>query len=270
MNIENKVGIAPEIRDHFGLVTGFGNFVVPFGTPVNAVQSATEIEADVIAALNLGATVTIETIAEGTSVYTLAAAPSPSEFTNAVELAALINGLDDWDSIENAGAVAIQATEGGALFNDHNFIVVNVEDTTANGNAGTQADATILATSIAAMNIGDTVEFDGNVFTLALAPGPAEFTNLAELAALINGLADWDGTIPVADILIKSSVNGAEWNGFEVVCTYNRLTDTGANGTPATIGAVVSDGARIYISTATAGFNNMSWQRSGDLNFLTY
>lgn len=251
-------------------MTGVGNFVVPFGTPVNAVQAKTEIEADVIAALNLGATVTVETIAEGISVFTLAAAPGAAEFTNAAGLAALINGLDDWDAIQNAGAVEITATEGGALFNDHNFVVVNVEDTTANGNAGTQADATILATSIAAMNIGDTVSFDGNVFTLAAAPGATDFVDLAGLAALINGLADWDAAIPVADIVVKSSVNGAEWNGFDIVCTYNRLTDTGANGTPGTIGAVVSDGARIYISTATAGFNNMSWERSGDLNFLTY
>lgn len=273
MAIENKQGIQPNIRDHFGLVTGAGQFVIPVGVPANATQAIAIISDDVMGALNVGATVTVETIAQGTTVFTrVGAAPGANEFTDAVELGLLIDTvMEDWDAVENTGAVDITATEGGAMFNGHNFIVENVEDTTANGAVATQADATITAGAVAAMALGDTVEFDGEVYTLvAAAVAPNDFEDLAGLMALIDATADWDATIPVADIVIESTVVGAEWNGYDVVITYNHETAGADNGTPATIGAMMTDGERLYISTATAGFNNMSWERTPDLLFATY
>ena len=265
MRLQDKVGIQPEIRSHFSTV---GSVAIPLvAAPVNAVAALATIQAAVIALMVDGDTVT-----RGSDVFTFDAASvvANKEWRDVGELVTLVSALDDWAGTNNAGACEIRGQQPCAYYNGYLWAVRHVEATTAGGGVATKAAATITAAAIAALAIGDTVVFDDLVLTRAAAPGAAAFSNQGELIALIDAHADWAAVDNAGDIDITAAVNGAVWNGFDVVITFNRTTATGVDGTPGVIGAVVCDGARIYISTITATVNNNGWQRTDALNFGTY
>ena len=265
MRIQDKSGIQPEIRQHFSTV---GAVAVPYvAAPTNAVAALATISAAIIALMVDGDTVT-----RGSDVYTFDAASvvANREWRDVAELVAHVTALDDWAGTNNAGACEIRGQQPCAYYNGYLWSVRHVEATTAGGGAGAKGAATITAAAIAALAVGDTVVFDDLVLTRAAAPGAAAFSNQGELIALIDAHADWAAVNNAGDIDITSAANGAVWNGFEVVITFNRTTASGVDGTPGVIGAVVCDGTRIYISSITATVNNNGWLRTDALNFATY
>ena len=267
MRLTDKKGIQPEVRRHF---TTLVSIAIPLvaAPPDNAVDADGTIAEAVILLLNDGDTVTFD---GETYTYDAAAVVADGEFSDAVELAAHIDGAR-WDGTENAGAVDITANNGGSFWNQYTAVTRHLHDTTTGGGAVTQAEATIEAAAVNALAEGDTILFDGNVFTRAAATSVAdnEFLNMAGLIECIDALADWDATLAIADCLIESTLDGAEWNGRDVVVVYNTPMTGGADGTPGVVGAICTDGSRIYLSTETAGLDNDSWERSDDINFGTY
>ena len=272
MRLTDKAGIQPELRRHFATL---GSVAIPIALPVNAVQADRIIDGGIMALLGDGDTVTVTIPGTNPNVFTYDAASvvADGEFRDADELADdHIDAIAGIDAINNAGDVEMEATNGGEFGNGITVNVRYLADTTAGGGGATTADAQITAADIAELEVGDTIVFAGVTFTRAAATSVAdrEFVNTAGLAACLDDLADWDAVVAVTDVDISSSVNGAIWNGFPVVINYDRTLTGGANGTPGVLGAICTDGERIYISRATAGLENDSWERSDDLNFGTF
>ena len=272
MLLTNKVGIQPEVRQHF---TTFGSVAIPIALPVNAVQAVSVISAAEIALLNDGDTVIVTIPGMTPNVYTYDAASTVAdgEFRDSAELTAHIDAITGL-SAADTGAVTTTVTNGGTFGNSITIPVEHLAGTSAGGGATDPGAVTLAEAAIAELAIGDTVQFAGNTYTMAAATDvPAnEFEDPAGLEACLNVLGDWGavlGTTP-DDIVITSTADGAEWNGFEVAVTYNRNPVNGANGTPGVLGAICTDGERIYISRATAGLENDSWERSADLTFATF
>ena len=259
MSLQDKVGIQRELRQSLAQ-----HVAIPVitGGPDNAVVADAEISDDVIALLSDGDTVELD---GNTWVFDAASVTADGEFRNAVELAAHIDALARWGGTENTGAVEIESDNGGEFWNNFAAKVTVTEDTTSGGGASDPGEATIEEATIAELAIGDTVEFDGNIFTMAAATSVAdnEFENAAGLEACLDDLSDWGavlGTTP-DDIVITSAADGGEWNGRDVVITYNRQLENGANGTPGVAGGICVDdgGTELWVSMGTAGLSNASW-----------
>jgi hypothetical protein len=91
------------------------------------------------------------------------------------------------------------------------------------------ADLTLAAADIAILNNDDTVTFDGNTFTkVGSGESGNEFTNTAELAALIDDLEDWGAAVDGSDIDITAATKGIAYNNTEAV--YSIVSDTTAGG----------------------------------------
>jgi len=271
LSLTQKQGIQPELREHF--VTD-GAVGVPLFVPVNAVAAADDIEANVVGLLADGdtCTVTVPNVAPYVFTFDAASVVADLEFRDAVELAALINAIPGVTAVENAGVVEMEATAGGLFGNGITVSVGYLADTTAGGGAGAPGVAQITAADIAELAIGDTITFDGNVYTMAAATSvpDREFQNTAGIAACIDAEADWGAAVAVTDVDITSAANGAIWNGFTVVLNYNRDFAGGVDGTPAVAGAITIAGGRIYYSTTSGGAENAGWQRSDVINFATF
>jgi hypothetical protein len=256
-NILQMQGIQPELRRALGKL---GSLAIPFGTPVNAVASQVVLAAADLALLANGDMVNFAGL-----TLTKAAAPGDNEWVNAAGLAALINALTDWNAAENAGAVTITAAARGAAWNG-NIAVINIlEDTTAGGGAAAKATATIAAATIARLAIGDTVEFDGEVFTMATDDSVQdnEFKNLAGLIACIDAMDDWTAVEDNGAIDIEAANNGEEFNDITIMVSLRRVTAGGVDGTPGFQGAVCCDAGFIYICTATdTTIQNNNWERA--------
>jgi hypothetical protein len=271
LSLSQKVGIQPELRQHF--VT-LGSVGIPLATPVNAVVAGDDIEVGVLALLANGDTATVTVPGVAPYVFTRAAATSipDNEFVNAAGLATLVNAIPGLDGVNNAGVVEIRSTVGGDFWNGVTVAVEYLADTTAGGGAGAAATATIAAADIAELAVGDTITFDGVTYTRAGATSvpAAEFVNTAGLAACIDAQADWGAVVNVADVDITAAANGAIWNGITVDIAYNRDLAGGVDGTPGVLGAVCIDANRIYVSRAAGGLENASWERTADLTFAAF
>ena len=270
LSLTAKSGIQPELRRHF--VT-LGSVAVPIAEPLNAVEAERDIDGGVIALLNDGDTATVTYPGMTPEVFTFDAASvvADGQFRDADELAALIDGVDGYEAAEVGGDVEMEATVPGAFGNNLGVVVTYLADTTAGGGPADTGDAQITAADIAELEEGDTVVFAGETFTRAAATSVVdrEFVNTAGLADCIDDLADWDAAEVMGDVDISSTLDGAEWNGYDVVINYDRTLGAGENGTPAVAGAVCIGADRLYISRLTAGPENQSWEQTLDLTFTS-
>ena len=257
-NILQMQGIQPELRRAFGKL---GSLAIPFGTPVNAAAAQVVLAAADLAIVGNGDIVNFAGVN-----LTKAAAPGENEWGNAAALAALLNALADWNAAENAGAVTITAAARGAAANGNVATLTILEDTTAGGDgAGNEATATIAAATIARLAIGDTVEFDGEVFTMAADDSVPdnEFKNLAGLIACIDAMDDWTAVEDTGAVDITAATDSTDFNGVEIIVTLKRVTAGGVDGTPGFQGAVCCDAGFIYICTATdTSIQNNNWERA--------
>ena len=256
-NILAMQGIQPELRRAFGKL---GSLAIPFGTPVNAAAAQVVLAAADLAIMAVDDTVTFAGVE-----LTKAAAPGDAAWDDAAALAALLNALADWNAAENAGAVTITAATRGAAANGNVATLTILEDTTAGGNgAGTEATATIAAATIARLAVGDTVEFAGEVFTMATDDSLEhnEFKDQAGLIACLDGLTDWTAKDSSGAVAIEAADDSSELNGVKVIVTLKRVTAGGVDGTPGFQGAVCCDAGFIYICTATdTTILNNNWER---------
>jgi hypothetical protein len=256
MSLNDKQGIQLELRT---ALTTSGEVGIPRATPINASDATETITAGQISACANGDTVTFDGV-----VYTKAAtldAPA-NEWETAANLATLISASADWGAVEGAGAVVITATLGGVVFNSR-VIESTSTVTTSGGEVAAKATATIAAASIGALLAGDTITFDGETFTyVATAPGVDEFTNVAELVALIDALTDWTAAVNTGACVITAAANGVAFNGIKAVTSYGGLvTSGGINGTFGVVGAVLVDNTNIYMAPAGSTVNTKGWRK---------
>ena len=257
-NILGMMGVQPELRRAMG---DAGSLAVPFATPVNAVASTATIAAADIAVTNVGDVV----LFGGLTLTKVAANPAAGEWDTVAALVAEINALGAWNAAVDVADCDITAAVRGVVGDGAVATVRILEDTTANGAAAVNADATIAAATIARLANGDTVTFDGSVFTKAAATSvPAgEFADQAGLIACIDAMDDWGAVDNAGAIDIEAAVVGAEFNDFDVIVSLFRVTAGGVNGTPAFAGAVCADAGFIYVCTATdTTVANNNWERA--------
>ena len=250
-------GIQPELRRAFGKL---GSLAIPFGTPVNAAAAQAVLAAADLAIMAVDDTVTFAGVK-----LTKAAAPGEAAWDDAAALAALLGAIPGWDAANNAGTVTITGATRGAWGNGNEATITVLEDTTAGGDgAGTEAEATIAAGTIARLAIGDTVEFDGEVFTMAAEDSVQdnEFKNLAGLIACIDAMDDWAAVEDTGAVDITAATDSTDFNGVEIIVTLKRVTAGGVDGTPGFAGAVCCDAGFIYVCTATdTTILNNNWER---------
>jgi hypothetical protein len=250
-------GIQPELRRAFGKL---GSLAIPFGTPANAATAKVELAAADLAIMAVDDTVTFEGV-----TLTKAAAAGDAAWDNADALAGLLGAIPGWDAANDNGKVTITGATRGAWGNGYEATITVLEDTTANGDgAGTEATATIAAGTIARLAIGDTVEFDGEVFTMAADDSLEhnEFKDQAGLIACLDGLTDWTAEDSSGAVAIEAADDSSELNGVKVIVTLKRVTAGGVDGTPGFQGAVCCDAGFIYICTATdTTILNNNWER---------
>ena len=250
-------GIQPELRRAFGKL---GSLAIPFGTPVNAAAAKVELAAADLAIMAVDDTVTFADV-----TLTKAAAPGAAAWDDADELAALLGAIPGWDAANDNGKVTITGATRGAWGNGYEATITVLEDTTAGGDgAGAEAEATIAAGTIARLAIGDTVEFDGEVFTMAADDSVPdnEFKNLAGLIACIDAMDDWAAVEDTGAVDITAATDSTDFNGVEIIVTLKRVTAGGVDGTPGFQGAVCCDATYIYVCTATdTTIQNNNWER---------
>jgi hypothetical protein len=228
-------------------------------TPVNAIAGNYVIAATTIAILANGDTIKLA----GATFVKAAITAGDFDFADAAGLATQITKLADYTALEGAGAVTVTRAVKGVAGNGFTLVVESVEATTAGGDgAGTEATATISASTIALIANGDTVEFDGNTFTkVAAAPGATDFVDQAGLIALIHALADWTAVNNAGDIDITAATDAVAFNGIDVNITLNRVTAGGVDGTVGVEGDMVIDTNRIYVCTAANTIADSNWKR---------
>jgi hypothetical protein len=238
-----------------------GGLVVPEKTPVNAAAASVDILAAELAVMNNDDTLTfagVDFVKKGSTNA------EEGEFVNAAGLAACVNELlgDDWTAAEDTDVTITSDTKGATGFNGLGAVASIIEDTTANGAEAVAATATIAAATLAAMAVGDTVAFDGNTFTkVAEEPEAGEFTDTAELIALIDALDDWDAVENTGAIDITAAAVGAEWNDKDIVITLTRTTADGVDGTVADAGTAYADATYLYIAKDDNTTADTNWRR---------
>lgn len=250
----------PQLRDELdGIFTGASavSLALNTSTPVNAVASDLTLAAADIAIINTDDTFTFD----GNVFTKVASATEADEFDDTAGLAALINALDDWGAAVDGSDIDITAATKGAAYNGTEAVYAVVSATTANGGESADATATVLGADLARLAAGDTVTFDGNVFTkVASDAGDDEFIDTAGLTALINALTDWEAVVDGVDIDITSAANGTEWNDIDATLTITKETANGVDGTVGTKGQIVWDASKIYICTADNTISGANWK----------
>lgn len=250
-------GIQPELRRALGKL---GSLAIPFGTPVNAATAKVELLAADLAIMAVDDTVTFAGVE-----LTKAAAPGAAAWDDADELAALLGAIPGWDAANDNGKVTITGATRGAWGNGYEATITVLEDTTAGGDGnGTEATATIAKATIDQLAIGDTVEFGGEVFTMAADDSVPdnEFKNQTGLIACIDAMDDWKAVNDAGAIDIEAATDSTDFNGVDIIVTLKRVTAGGVDGTPGFAGAVCCDAGFIYICTATdTTILNNNWER---------
>jgi hypothetical protein len=256
-NILQMRGLQPELRRAFGKL---GSLAIPFGTPVNAAAAKVELLAADLAIMANGDTVTFEGVE-----LEKAAAPGPAAWDDADALAGLLGTIPGWDAANDNGKVTITGATRGAWGNGNEATITVLEDATAGGDgAGTAATATIAKATIDQLAIGDTVEFAGEVFTMATDNSVQDnkFKNLAGLIACIDAMDDWTAVGNAGAVDIEAATDSTDFNGVEIIVTLKRVTAGGVDGTPGFQGAVCCDAGFIYVCTATdTTILNNNWER---------
>jgi len=256
-NILAMQGIQPELRRAFGKI---GSLAIPFGTPANAATAKVELAAADLAIMAVDDTVTFADV-----TLTKAAAAGDAAWDNADALAGLLGAIPGWDAANDNGKVTITGATRGAWGNGYEATITVLEATTAGGDGTTtEATATIAAATITQLAIGDTVEFGGEVFTMAADDSVQdnEFKNQTGLIACIDAMADWKAVNDAGAIDIEAATTSPEFNGVEVIVTLKRVTAGGVDGTPGFQGAVCCDATYIYVCTATdTTIQNNNWER---------
>lgn len=154
--------------------------------------------------------------------------PGDYEFTNAVELAAGVDDLEDWHAEESAGAVIITSTgakpEGIGLDIP---AILDIGETTGGG-ATDPAVVAVLDAVFTTMNNGDTIQFYGHTFTMAASTSVSdqEFEDVDGFVACVDDLDNWGAAKDISDnAVITSAEDGEEWNGYTVVVTFRHITE---------------------------------------------
>lgn len=256
-NILAMQGIQPELRRALGKL---GSLAIPFGTPVNAAAAKVELKAADLAIMANGDTVTFEGVELEKAAVSGAAA-----WDDADALADLLDDIPGWDAANDNGKVTITGATRGAWGNGYEATIEVLADTTAGGNdAGDKAAATIAKATIDQLAVGDTVEFAGEVFTMALADSLEhnEFKDQAGLIACIDAMDDWTAEDSSGAVAIEAADDSSDLNGVNVIVTLKRVTAGGIDGTPGFAGAVCCDETYIYVCTATdTSIQNNNWER---------
>lgn len=145
--------------------------------------------------------------------------------TTATSLAAAIDALANVSAAAVGAVVTITADAEGTTANAYNLLTSDVASATVSG-----------ATLSGGVN-GDTVVVDGNTFTcVTSSPGASEFTNAAELEALVEAVAGINSSVAGGVITIKADASGAAGNAIT-------LAVGGSNtGTMAVSGATLTGG----------------------------
>lgn len=231
---------------------------LPEKTPVNAVAAT-----GTIAAADLAVLVATDTVAFDGSTFTrVASDPGAGEFSNATELAALIDALSAWTGAEDTGAVVITAATKGNT-GAETVTISHLADTTSGGGESAKAAATIAAADIAQLAVGDTVAFDGSVFTMAAetsAEGNA-FADTAGFISCIDAMEDWTAVEVTGDIGIEAAANGAASNDKPITLIYRRGTTAGVNGTEGMKNEICADGSYLYHCIGTNTISGANWRR---------
>lgn len=163
----------------------------------------------------------------------------------ATNLAAAITGVTGVDASAAADTVTVVAATAGTAGNS---ITLATSDAAAVSVAGAT-----LAGGLAA----STVTVAGTTFTcVAAAPGANEFSAIAELTTLINGLATVDATDNATVITVVAATAGTAGNAITLAKTGSGLT---------TSGAVLTGG----INAATVTVNGVVKTESADWNAET-
>lgn len=228
-------------------------------TPVNAVEAAVTIASATIAVVNNDDVITFNNIE-----YTKkASAAEDDEWEDATGLAAAITSLDEeFAAVESTGAVVITAATKGIASNEKEVDVEILEDTTENGTAEAKATATLAAATFARIGNGDTVTFDDAVFTkVAGDAGDDEFTDLAGLIALIDGLDDWVAVENAGAIDITAAVDGAEFNDIDLIVNICSETSGGINGTVGKNKEFAVDNTYLYVAISENTISGANWRR---------
>lgn len=150
----------------------------------------------------------------------------------AVVLADLIDALADVDATAAANVVNIVAATPGVGGNAITLSAVSVgPNITASGaNLAGGANA-VAATGTVTYGVpvnGNTITVGGTVFTKAAAPSPTEFSTIAELTALIDGLAAVTAVDDGSVITITAATPGVGGNAITLAKTGPALTLSGA------------------------------------------
>lgn len=142
------------------------------------------------------------------------------------------------DAVADVGATAVNnvvtvtadvaGAAGNAITISATSIGPNIVASGANLAGGADAVAATGTVTYGAPNNGDTITVAGTVFTKAAAPSPTEFSTIAELTALIDGLATVSATDNGAVITITASTPGVGGNAITLSKTGAALTLSGA------------------------------------------
>ena len=123
------------------------------------------------------------------------------------------------------------------------------------------AATTISAAVIAFFSNGDSVEWDGNVYTYDAASvfANGEFRDATELAAHINALPDWIGAEAAGAVNISGAEPCAHYNGNTFA--VNHFVGTTAGGGAGSTGDVTINAARVaaLIAGDTVSFNGSTY-----------
>ena len=259
LNINEKLGIQPELRRHLQQTGGVG---IPWATPVNAAAGTYKVTALEYALINND-----DTIMVGGNVFVKkATATESNEFEDLEGLETAVDALDDYDATRTDGntTLTISWSERGSDGNDKPIVIEIVAAETGGFNDGVAASTVkILEADLDEISNGDTVSFDGNTFVKAeTATEDDEFANVAGLIDLLDGLDDWGAAADGDNIDVTYKNNTEDKDGIPVDIKYFRVTADGVDGTPGVRGAVCMDDSRLYICIAANTRRDANWRRS--------
>ena len=230
--------------------------------PVNAVAGSYKITALEFALFNNGDIVNID---EDHQFSKVASGAGENQFATIQELAALVDGLGDFDGESTDGntTCTIKYSTKGVVGNDKEVHISIVSDTTADFNDGvTASNATIPEDDITELSAGDTVIFDGNTFTMVDSDaGDNEFEDQTGLIALLDVLDDWDASDNSGAIDITYKNNTDDKDGEHIVLNYFRATTGGVDGTVASKGQMFADSDYLYIAVDANTSADTNWHR---------
>ena len=168
-----------------------------------------------------GAVSTGDSVSIGANIFTFSTAMSDTAAATWLAEQVNLNSANNlYASDDGAGGVTLHTTSGNTFDLSASGSNITVNDDTALSdvvsaiNSGASSTGALYA-DIAGLSGGETVTIDGNIFTFTTgAPGANEFTTVAELNTLINGLANVSSTTSGDNIYITAATSGVTGNSI--------------------------------------------------------